>query len=337
MNVQRRVGDLRETVLITGGTGFVGQALIRRLLHDGRHHVRASVRSDSPDLPDGAEVVRTGAIDADTDWHEALEGVSIVVHTAAFTHAGTHLPADAKRALRAVNVDGTSNLANQAAASGVRRFVFLSSIKVHGEHSTYGRPFTADEPPYPESPYGVSKWEAERALIDNARQTGMEWVVVRPPLVYGPKGKGSFAAVTAAIGKGVPLPVGALRDNRRSLIALDNLVDVLVTCLDHPAAANETFLASDGEDLSTYELFFRIAKTLNRSPRFFSVPTRFLSSMLRLFGQSDIGDRLIGTLQADIHKTRQKLSWAPPLTVDQGLRRAIKSSSEENHRGPSAG
>jgi len=328
MNVEQRFVPPAETVLITGGNGFVGQALARRLLQDGRYRVRTSVRSWSPDLPNDAEVVLTGPIDAGTDWREALKGVSMVVHTAASTQSGTRLSADAMRALHAVNVEGTSNLAQQAAASGVLRFLFVSSIKIHGERSAHGKPFTADGPPSPESPYGVSKWRAEQALTVAARQTGMEWVVVRPPLVYGPGGKGNFSAITAAIAKGIPLPVGALRNNRRSFVGLDNLVDLLVTCLDHPEAANEAFLAADGEDLSTYDLFLRVAKTLDRPPRFFPVPAGILGSALRILGQSDIGDRLIGSLQADIGKTRERLSWAPSLTVDQGLRQAVRCSPE---------
>ena len=332
MNAEQRFTLPGETVLITGGTGFIGQALVRRLLQHGRYRVRASVRSGSPDLPDGAQVFRTGPIDADTDWREALTGVSMVVHTAASTQAGTRLSADAMRALHAVNVEGTSSLAHQAAVAGVRRFLFVSSIKVHGEHSPRGKPFTADGPLSPESPYGVSKWKAEQALTLAARQTGMEWVVVRPPLVYGPRDKGNFSAISTAIEKGIPLPIGALRNNRRSLVGLDNLVDLLVTCLDHPQAANEAFLAADGEDLSTYDLFLRVARALDRPPRFFSVPTGLLRSALRILGQSDIADRLIGSLQADIAKTRQQLDWAPSLTVEQGLRQAIRSCPEGQDR-----
>ncbi|WP_373026260.1 NAD-dependent epimerase/dehydratase family protein [Thioalkalivibrio sp.] len=312
-----------ETVLVTGGTGFVAQALIRRLVEENRYLVRASVRSRPQAMPGAVEVIQVGSIDADTDWREALHDASVVVHAA----AAAEVPNDAlsgTQALHAVNVDGTLNLARQAAAAGVRRMLFISSIKVHGEHTTPGRAFRPEDPPHPEGAYAESKWQAEQGLVDICRQTGMEWVIIRPPLVYGPGVKGNFAAMISWIERGWPLPVLGLRHNLRSLVSVDNLIDLLALCIDHPAAKNGVFLVSDGEDLSTADLTVRLAKAMNRSPRFFAIPTWTLEALLRLLKKPQIRHRLLGCLQADISKTREKLHWIPPVSVDSGLRRAVQ-------------
>jgi UDP-glucose 4-epimerase len=235
--------------------------------------------------------------------------------------------ADPLEEFRRVNVQGTLNLARQAAAAGVRRFVFISSIKVNGEATQLGRSFTADDAPAPLDAYGVSKMEAEQGLRELAAQTGMEVIIIRPPLVYGPGVKANFAAMMRWLQRGVPLPLGAIH-NQRSLVALDNLVDLIVTCHTHPAAANQTFLVSDGEDVSTSELLRRMGQALDRPARLLPVPQSWLKLAAAMVGKSDVAQRLCGSLQVDISKTRQLLSWTPPLSLDQGLKRAAGVGSD---------
>jgi lipopolysaccharide/colanic/teichoic acid biosynthesis glycosyltransferase/nucleoside-diphosphate-sugar epimerase len=216
-------------------------------------------------------------------------------------------------------------LARWAAEAGVRRFLFISSAKVHGETSRPGRPFREDDPAAPQDAYARSKWEAERALEEISRETGMELVVLRPPLVYGPGVKGNFARLMRWMSRGIPLPLGAVCGNHRSLAALDNLLDLVETCLEHPAAAGQAFLVSDGEDLSTAELLRRLALAMGRrSPRLFPVPAPLLEATARLLGRQDMADRLLGSFQVDISKARRLLSWVPPVGVDEGLRRTVQ-------------
>ena len=286
-------------------------------------------------LFDGIQNVVVGDIGSDTDWSAALTGVDCVIHCAARAHVTNETEADALAAYRAVNVEGTRRLAEQAAAAGVRRLVFLSSVKVDGE-STDGLPgpFRSGSPrgyaPRDDGklqdPYGISKREAEDALWEISTKTGLEVVVIRPPLVYGPGAKGNLARLLKLVRSGVPLPLGAVQ-NKRSLIGLDNLVDLLIRCVDHPAAAGQTFLVSDGEDLSTPDLLRHMAAAMGRSARLFPVPV----SLLRLAG-SALGkraeiDRLVGSLQIDSSHTRQVLGWAPPVSVQEGIRRMVVGSS----------
>jgi nucleoside-diphosphate-sugar epimerase len=226
---------------------------------------------------------------------------------------------------RRVNVAGTAALARQAAVAGVRLFVFLSSVKVNGEFTEAGHPFTADDVPAPEDPYGVSKLEAEQLLRQIAAETGMEVVIIRPPLVYGPGVKANFESMMRWLARGVPLPLAAVTENRRSLVALDNLVDLIVTCLNHPAAANQTFLVSDGEDLSTAQLLKRMGAALGRPARLFYLPPTLLKLGASVLNRPGIYQRLYGSLQLDIAKTRQLLGWTPTMSVDDGLRRAAES------------
>jgi nucleoside-diphosphate-sugar epimerase len=302
-------------VLITGGTGFVGQLLARTIQAQG-HDVVRTARQAQPDS------VLVSSLDGSTSWHEALQGCDSVVHLAARVHVMNDKSADPLREFRRVNVEGTAHLARQAAAAGVRRLVFLSSVKVNGEATQERCPFTADDAPAPEDPYGVSKHEAEQALRQIAVDRGMEVVIIRPPLVYGPGVKANFESMMRWLARGVPLPLAAVTENRRSLVALDNLVDLIVTCLNHPAAANQTFLVSDGEDLSTAQLLKRMGAAMGQPARLFYLPPTLLklgASMLRSPG---IYQRLCGSLQVDIAKTRQLLGWTPPVSVDEGLRRA---------------
>ena len=295
------------SLLITGGTGFVGQALVKRL---GDKQVSLATRSDS------------------AAWHKALTNITTVVHLAARVHVMRDTEADPLTAFRAVNVQGTLNLARQAAAAGVKRFVFISSIKVNGETTELDRPFTANDEPAPLDPYSISKMEAEKELRKFAAETGMEVVIIRPPLVYGPGVKANFQTMMRWLARGVPLPLGAIH-NRRSMVALDNLVDLILTCIDHPAAANQTFLVSDGEDLSTTQLLQRLGRALGKPACLVPVPPALLKLGAALVGKPAIAQRLCGSLQVDISKTQQLLGWTPPLSVDEGLKRAAEGYLRE--------
>jgi len=310
------------TTLVTGANGFVGSALCVRLSKDGAP-VRGAVRSSNA-LTDGTEGVAIGCLASVTDWSEALKDVEQVVHLAARVHVMDDKSSDPLAEFRRVNVEGTDNLARQAAKAGVKRFVFLSSIKVNGEFTEIGKSFTVDDAPAPEDPYGVSKYEAEQLLRQIAAETGMEVVIIRPPLVYGPGVKANFESMMSWLARGVPLPLAAVTQNSRSLVALDNLVDLILSCLHHPAAANQTFLVSDGEDISTAELLKRMAAAMGKQARLFYVTPALLKLGARLLNRPGIYQRLCGSLQLDITKTRQLLGWIPPVSVDEGLRRAAE-------------
>ncbi|MDP2820531.1 MAG: SDR family oxidoreductase [Polaromonas sp.] len=315
-------------ILVTGATGFVGKAVVRRLLaEDASRRVVVALRRDNQQWPERVLPRVTGDLEPSTEWSVALEGVSAVVHCAARVHVMADTAANPLDEFRRVNVQGTLNLARQAAAAGVRRFVFVSSIKVNGEATQLGRSFTADDAPAPLDAYGVSKMEAEQGLHEITSQTGMEVVIIRPPLVYGPGVKANFAAMMRWLARGVPLPLGAVH-NQRSLVALDNLVDLIVTCLTHPAAANQTFLVSDGEDVSTTELLRRMGQAMGCPARLIPAPVSWLKLAAALVGKQDVAQRLCGSLQVDIEKTRRLLDWTP-LSLDEGLRKAAKGCGRE--------
>jgi UDP-glucose 4-epimerase len=308
-------------VLVIGANGFVGRALCTVAVARGIA-VRGITRASS-DLPVSVENFAVGGIDGNTDWQDVLTGCEVVVHLVARVHVMADTAADPLEEFRRDNVQGTLNLARQASAAGVRRFVFISSIKVNGEATQPVAPFTADDAPAPLDAYGVSKMEAEQGLREIARQTGMEVVIIRPPLVYGPGVKANFAAMMRWLRRGVPLPLGAIH-NQRSLVALDNLVDLIVTCITHPAAANQTFLVSDGEDVSTTELLRRMGQALGRPARLVPVPVSWLKLAAAMVGKQDVAQRLCGSLQVDIEKTRRLLGWTPPVSLDEGLKKAAK-------------
>lgn len=311
-------------ILVTGATGFVGRAVVQRLLsEDESQAVAVAVRREDSRLSGRVLQYLTGDLESSTDWSTALRGISAVVHCAARVHVMADTATNPLDAFRRVNVQATLNLARQAAAAGVRRFVFVSSIKVNGEATPLGQPFTADDTPAPCDAYGVSKMEAEQGLLALAAQTGMEVPIIRPPLVYGPGVKANFAAMMRWLKRGLPLPLGAIH-NRRSLVALDNLVDLIVLCLTHPAAANRIFLVSDGEDVSTTQLLRRLGQALGCPPRLIPVPASILKLAATMVGKSDVAHRLCGSLQVDISKTRQLLGWTPPLSLDAGLKRATE-------------
>lgn len=312
-------------MLVTGANGFVGRALsVEAILP--RFAVQGATRTPC-DLPKGVEGVVVSSIDGRTDWCTALTGCSVVVHLAARVHVMQETTADPLTDFRRVNVQGTLNLARQAAASGVRRFVFISSVKVNGEATQPGTAFKPDDAPAPMDAYGVSKMEAEQGLRELAAQTGMEVVIIRPPLVYGPGVKANFAALMRAVQRGWPLPLGAIH-NQRSLIALDNLVDFIITCVTHPKAANQTFLISDGQDLSTTELVRRMAQAAEVPARLLPVPVWVLEWAGRLVGKGDAIQRLCGNLQIDSSKARDLLGWEPKVSVQEGLRRVMLGSAQ---------
>lgn len=314
------------SVLITGASGFVGARLLRQLREAG---VEATGVSRSP-APDG-ELLQCPALGPDADWMPLLDGVSSVVHCAARVHVMADQEADPLHAYRQANTDGTLTLARQAAEAGVRRFVFLSSIKVLGEATAAGTCFSAGTPPRPQDPYATSKLEAENGLREIAAQTGMEVAIIRPPLVYGPGVKANFLSMMRWLHRGLPLPLAAV-SNRRSLVALDNLVDLIVTCIDHPAAANQTFLVSDGEDLSTPDLLRRMGRALGKPARLFAVPQGVLEAGASLLGRRATLERLCGSLQVDISATRQTLGWTPPVTVEAALEQTARWFLEHEAR-----
>lgn len=312
-------------ILLTGASGFIGGAVERKLLSNSNISLSVALRRPrAEDSWSNAYVI--DALSVDTNWKLALTGQDVVIHAAARAHVMDEVAINPLAEFRRVNVDGTLNLAKQAASAGVRRFIFISSIKVNGERTARGHSFTADDAPFPEDAYGQSKAEAEFGLKEIAVETGMELTIIRPPLVYGPGVKGNFSSLLRWVTRGVPLPLGAVTDNRRSLVALDNLVDLILTCVDHPKAANQTFLVSDGEDLSTADLLRRIGKSLNRPARLIPVPVSILIIASRLLGKSSIAQRILGSLQVDISKTCTLLNWNPPVSVDEGLRRAAQRS-----------
>lgn len=306
-------------ILVTGASGFVGSALISRLSKE-KIDVTAAVRSIKDCFPSGVHVFEVGNLLPTTQWGLALKGVNTVVHTAARAHVMDDRTDDPLAEFRLVNVGGTLNLAKQAAAEGVKRFVFISSIKVNGESTQKGRPFHPSDEPSPSDPYGISKYEAEVGLRRLASECGMEVVIIRPPLVYGPDVKANFLNMMRWLYKGIPLPFGAI-NNRRSLVYVDNLVDLILRCTDHPAAANQIFLAGDGEDLSTTNMLRRMGYALGRPARLLPVPAKILEVGAALLGKQALAQRLCGSLQVDISMAQHLLEWNPPVSVDEGLRR----------------
>lgn len=314
-----------QRVLLTGATGFVGAAIKQRIIADGQYELTIAVRrAISASL--AVRAVQVADLTTQTDWTDALQGCGLVIHAAARAHIMQDEEADPLAEYRKINVAGTLNLARQAAATGVKRFVFISSIGVNGNINS--KPFTTADEPNPAGMYAQSKWEAEQGLWQIAKDTGMQIVIVRPPLVYGPNAPGNFGSLVRWINKGIPLPLGAI-DNKRSLVALDNLVDLIVTCIEHPAAANQVFLAGDGEDLSTSELLWGVAQAMGRPSRLLPIPASVLQLGATLLGKKTIAQRLLGSLQVDISKARDLLDWQPSLTVEQGLARCFEAETDK--------
>jgi nucleoside-diphosphate-sugar epimerase len=312
---------MTSRVLITGGQGFVGKAVAAGALTQG-FEVRLSTRQKPANIDLRIECVQTTDLNATTDWLSAVQAIDTLVHCAARVHVMRETETDPLTAFRAVNVEGTMNLVRQAKAAGLKRFVFMSSVKVNGESTQPDRAFTEADASDPQDAYGQSKFEAEQGLRQIAAETGMELVIIRAPLVYGPGVKANFSALMRAVQRGWPLPLGAVH-NQRSLVALDNLVDFIVTCITHPQAANQTFLVSDGQDLSTTELVRGMAQAAGVPARLLPVPVWALQAGASLLGRGDAVQRLCGNLQVDISKARTLLGWVPPVSVKEGLRRAM--------------
>ena len=316
-------------VLLTGATGFVGSRVLHRLMDGHTHQVVAALRHDYTGLPAGCDTTLIEGLTTSADWSVALNGVDVVIHLAARVHVMRESASDPLAEFRRVNVAGTLNLAQQAAAAGVRRFVYISSIGVNGNSTTWGHAFTADDTPNPHDPYSLSKYEAEMVLRQVSAETGMEVVIIRPPLIYGYGAPGNFGRLVKLVARAVPLPLASVR-NRRSLMGLDNLVDFVLTCTHHLGAANETFLVSDGDDMSTPDLVRRMASAMDLPARLFPTPSIVIMILARIIGRRSIADRLCNSLQVDISKTYTLLGWKPPFTVDEGLRRAVnKQHSRE--------
>jgi len=254
-----------------------------------------------------------------TNWSTALSSVDVVIHLAARVHIMNDTSADPLAEFRKVNVEGTLNLARQAANAGVKRFIFVSSVKVNGEHTEAGKPFNENSVTDPQDAYGISKLEAEQGLLKISQETGMEVVIIRPPLVYGAGVKANFASMMRAVKRGIPLPLGAIH-NKRSFVYVGNLVSMIMCCIDHPAAANQVFLVSDGNDLSTTELLCCCAEALGVKARLLPVPQKMLELGAALLDKRDVAQRLCGNLQVDITKARTMLGWTPPFSVAAGLK-----------------
>jgi len=308
-------------ILVTGGTGFVGSALLP-VLQSQFHEVTAVGRRTQDKSHAGLRSFGVGNIDGATMWSTELRGTDAVIHLAARVHVMLDTVSDPLAEFRRVNTEGTLNLARQAAKAGVRRLVYLSSIKVNGETTASDRPFTPNDLASPQDPYGISKHEAEVGLREISRTTGMQVVIIRPALVFGKGAKGNFKSLMKLVASGIPHPLASI-NNLRSFVGIDNLVDFIVTCLEHPAAANETFMVSDGEDLSTPDLIRRMARAMNRPARLLPVPVWALKAGASLLGKGDAVQRLCGNLQVDISKARSLLGWVPLVSVDEGLRRAV--------------
>lgn len=305
-------------ILLTGASGLVGSAVQARLLANSLFKLRSAYRQLPAEVPAGVDACLVEGLGPDTDWQAALDAVEVVIHCAARVHVMDESEPDPLAAFRRTNVQGTLRLARQAAEAGVGRFIFVSSIKVNGEGTLLGKPFMADDVAAPADPYGISKMEAEQGLRTLAAETGMEVVIIRPVLVYGPGVKANFRSMMSWLSKGVPLPLGAI-NNKRSLVALGNLVDLIVTCVDHPAAANQTFLVSDDDDLSTTELLRRMGRALGKPAGLLPVPVWVLEGAALLVGKRAFSQRLCGSLQVDIEKTKRLLNWSPPMSVDAAL------------------
>lgn len=318
-------------VLVTGANGFIGRALCKKLLNAGCH-VRGAVRSleASRNLPAEVERVVTGEIGPETDWTEALRGIDAVVHLAARVHVFNEVGAECLKKYRSVNAAGTERLARSAASRKLRRLVYISTIKVNGEKTTE-HAFTSDDIPRPENPYAISKWEAEESLRRISRGTEFEYVIVRPPLVYGPGVRANFLRLLRWVDEGKPLPFASVK-NCRSLIGLSNMIDFISLCLRHPGAANRVFLVADGESISTPDLIRILASTLGKKPRLFPCPPAVLKCAAGMVGKKQEYERLTGSLHIDTSTARKVLGWEPPFTLSEEIGETVKwyRSNEEN-------
>ena len=314
-------------ILVTGATGFVGTALIQTLIQLEYGQLKAAVRQHCPTLPATVTQIAVADIGAATNWSAALTNVDVVIHVAGRAHL-VHDPATnpLDEFLR-VNTDATTHLAQQAALRNITRFIFVSSAKVNGENSKFDQPFRHDDKFTPVDPYAYSKYKAEHELLQLAQETPMEVVIIRPPLVYGPNALGNFATLVSVVNKGIPLPLGAIH-NKRSLIALDNLVSFIIHCIDHAKATNQVFMVADGEDVSTTELLKKVAKAFNRSIYLLPIPVAVMRLFAKVIGKQDAGNRLFGSFQVDSDRATVLLDWQPVITMDKQLKKLADASSQ---------
>ena len=306
-------------VLLTGATGFIGG----RLLNELPHHKTVVLGRTSPSALFKGRFIKS-QIGSNIDYLEALKGVDVVIHLAARVHVMQDEIENPLKVYRETNTYATTNLAKQAAEAGVKRFIFISSIKVNGENTNSGRPFTSFDMRKPSGFYAQSKAEAEISLLDIAKSTGIEVVIIRPSLVYGSGVKANFASLFQLVDKGIPLPFACIKKNYRSLVSVKNLVDLILKCINHPKASNQVFLVSDDNDLSTSDIVFQMAKALGKFNLQVPVPILFYKIVGKVFNKGDVVDRLIGSLHVDISHTKNTLDWAPPQTIEDGFKETQK-------------
>ena len=318
---------IRLNVLITGSNGFIGKSLVEQLLSKKQHKVTAVLRDRKNfPLPD-CKVLEIRDFTRKGIWEEQLNNIDVIVHAAGRAHIMKERSKKPLEEYRKHNVTNTLFLAREAAKIGVKRFIYLSTIKVNGEKTTAGQPFKADDNPSPVDPYAISKLEAEKSLFDLSGKTEMEVVCIRPPLIYGPGVKGNLSLLLKFIEKGIPLPLGSITSNKRSFVSITNLIDLIEVCLVHPKAANEIFLVSDNEDISTVELIIFLAKAMGKPPRLFNLPLPILKFLFLVSGNKRIADRLISNLQVEITKTTNILGWSPSINLEQGLLSILKKKA----------
>ena len=323
-------------LLITGATGFLGKPLIKQLSNKfTKSNIFPVLRKNSTSFDEFSPIV-VDDINSATEWSDKLQGIDCVIHCAARVHVMNEVDEDPLEAFREVNVRGTLQLAQAAAKSGVKRFIFVSSIKVNGESTTGSLPYQSSDTPNPEDPYGISKAEAEEGLKKLAEKTGMDVVIIRPPLVYGPGVKANFAAMLKLASTGVPLPFGCIKNNQRSMVYVENLISLVIECINNINAANQTFLISDDDDLSTKAFVQGLSKALGKSSFMLPVPYTVFSLAGKVLGKSAIIDRLCGSLQVDINHTKNTLNWQPPYSVEQGFAVTAKAYKTKVSSKPNA-
>ena len=314
-------------ILVTGATGFVGSRLVNQLIVDGRYQPIVVVRSNKIALLQNVKRRVIDNILPNTNWSSVVEDVDVIIHLAARVHVMNDTVSDPLAEFRRINTEATLNLAKQAAKAGVKRFIFLSSIKVNGEMTKAGHFFSANDDFIPTDPYGLSKYEAEQGLLNMVEETGMDVVIIRPPLIYGPGVKANFALMMKWIKKGLPLPLGAV-NNKRSLVAVDNLVSFIIHCIEHPRAVNEIFLISDGEDVSTKQLVTKLAKALDKKSRLVPIPISWINFLAKKIGKREVVSRLVDSLQVDSLKVKKVLNWKPVISMDEQLKKLAKDDFE---------